>query len=797
MTTATHTEIEKARARERAGYNVEAAPFYPGAYVGTNNTFGSTDTAGPSSIGSAGTMGTIRSIGSMGPGNDLDTMRVAGTSGLHPPVTGGWYQPYPALVNPMAALDCNVKISNIPPKSPEFLELLDSIIDSIVEDVDREAPDGISGLDPEYLLVTFDEEVPTDDDENDENLEDDSTDSKTSSLWVAIVRVDWALAFKLVEYLHGYEWEGKSLEARMEEHEPAMSIAGPGTHLFPPSIGSGTDSVPPTGPPSFDSSFDSSSSTASSSFYNPYIPGYYPYMAPPPLGLMAGTGGPPPPPPPHNHHNHHQHRHLSWPENGWGGQHRHQPLQYHTHHQYQHFPNRLGLYRGRPGSRLFDFTSISRRSTPRSSSLTSSSAAGLPPFILNLVNGSKSDSKSTSPHSISRSQSPERRGTGASAASGDNVNESAITIPSEDGTPVKVNPRRLFVGNIPFTSTWPALKNFLLSRAEEIEPDNDIEILRVEIPMQPLNSRQPDFGIVGPNQPHMNNGNGIMGGNTNGGIGGRGMSRGFAIVTTANQTSSEKLIAFFDDVEFEGRKLTVRFDKFPDFNNYLLQQLYPYSKAPLYGYGQGYGNGQLQPQHSSPLLHSGHQLSKSVVLSNLAFERNLFQRKFYYGGGSYLPQQSFQHQYQQLFYPPHQQHGPHPSLLQPIHAYPSQYVQGMYNPISSVAPPPIPVSSFPVPEQDANKWRDHEAHSDERSEGTGTDITDEAPDEEHLSESVTSNSNLQSLSSTVPLNKKEFEETLKTQENNVSRNTAPEDDRNDDERARELVNSFISMGLSS
>lgn len=183
-----------------------------------------------------------------------------------------------------------------------------------------------------------------------------------------------------------------------------------------------------------------------------------------------------------------------------------------------------------------------------------------------------------------------------------------IAVDDEDGNLHRVNPRRLFVGNIPFNSTWPALKNFLISKAEEIEPGNDIDILRVEIPMQQprespdllkLNSYQlltsllqqlqgePTNMAEGPRQPPA----------------GRGLSRGFAIVTTANQTSLEKLIKYFDNVDFEGRSLTVRFDRFPDFNNYVLQQLFSGNK------------------HSAP---------KSSFLTNMAVERNSFHHKFYY-----------------------------------------------------------------------------------------------------------------------------------------------------------------------
>ena len=150
-----------------------------------------------------------------------------------------------------------------------------------------------------------------------------------------------------------------------------------------------------------------------------------------------------------------------------------------------------------------------------------------------------------------------------------------LMIQTEEGM-VKVNPHRLFVGNIPFTSTWIALKSFLVKRCEEIEPKSGVDIHRVEIPMQPQNfdDKRPE----------------------------RAVSRGFAIVTTDLQELLRKLIKWFDDVEFEGRKITVRFDRFPDYNNHFSQQIY--LKVP--------------------------QFSGQSLLSNLAYERSLYQKKFYY-----------------------------------------------------------------------------------------------------------------------------------------------------------------------
>lgn len=122
-----------------------------------------------------------------------------------------------------------------------------------------------------------------------------------------------------------------------------------------------------------------------------------------------------------------------------------------------------------------------------------------------------------------------------------------ITIADENGKESQVNPCRLFVGNVPFLSTWSALKGFLVSTISQFEPHASLNIIRVEIPMQTATDE----------------------------TGHRSSSRGFAIVTTSNEDTSAKLIEHANEEVFEGRKLTVRYDQFPDFNNYVVQQLYP------------------------------------------------------------------------------------------------------------------------------------------------------------------------------------------------------------------------------
>lgn len=228
-------------------------------------------------------------------------------------------------------------------------------------------------------------------------------------------------------------------------------------------------------------------------------------------------------------------------------------------------------YAGDYSAYYYPYYSPGRWAGRRSPSLTP--AAGLPQVIMNLV-------------------------AGRAGAGGD-----ADTLVITDGDqPIKVNPRRLFVGNIPFTTTWPALKAHLVETAAQARPGAAVEILRVEIPMQPQGPRpgDEDAGAVAP----------------------RMMSRGFAIVTTDSQQLLQTLIELFDEAEFEGRKLTVRFDRFPDYKNYMLQQMFS-KGAPF----------------AKPLL------------SNLAYERHQFERQFYYGA---VPPQATLGPYRPLPPPPPQ-----------------------------------------------------------------------------------------------------------------------------------------------
>ena len=260
---------------------------------------------------------------------------------------------------------------------------------------------------------------------------------------------------------------------------------------------------------------------------------------------------------------------------------------------------------------------------------------------------------------------------------------------------INVNPTRLFIGNVPYTSNWASLKKFLLERASEIEPGNSISILRVEIPIQQVS-------VDGSFLMYRHMGPQILT-----------KSRGFAIVTTKDQHSSEKIIKYFDNVEFEGRQLTVRYDRFPHYSNYALQQIKPahlplqphslpvpvsnalgfqstisgsrnimplapqgpYNHAPLVTNApQMFANEympqvspsiyaqqqqqrqqrqQLQQQQQQQQLQQQQQQqlqqphpSNSSLLSNLAFERNSLQQKIYYGRGPRTHPKSIPQNYQ-------------------------------------------------------------------------------------------------------------------------------------------------------
>ncbi|CUM50663.1 unnamed protein product [Debaryomyces tyrocola] len=383
---------------------------------------------------------------------------------------------------------------------------------------------------------------------------------------------------------------------------------------------------------------------------------------------------------------------------------------------------------------------ISRRSSKsmesrRNSRNSTSSSKPLPSFITNLVNENANDSDGSKSDVTNDGNLP--------------TSSEFIVVKNDEGQSIKVNPCRLFIGNIPFSSTWTTLKNFLILKSQEIEPENNIQILRVEIPMQLMTSQYNSNTTPNPglnvNLNKLNNYqflSSFISGNIDNPIGGRiddlntqpsrGLSRGFAIVTTGNKESLDKLIEYFDNVEFESRSLTVRYDKFPDFNNYILQQLNTDNNR---------GN------------------FKEPSISSLAFERNLFQQKIYYGNtgyasmvNSYLPYPVYYNN--PMYYPAMNYPGPMPSHPQYPPLAPNHHT-----------PQPSNYTSSPL-----NEYRHIQPQNSPPSNASRHDI---------------------------PRNKINSNPPNEPKSTRTSRKGDETPKLSDDEKARELVNSFRSLGLSS
>lgn len=337
-------------------------------------------------------------------------------------------------------------------------------------------------------------------------------------------------------------------------------------------------------------------------------------------------------------------------------------------------------------------------------------STGVPPFLMNFVSKGKYDNQ---------------------------VGE-LIDITDEDGSTYKVNSCRLFVGNIPFSLTWSGLRTFLVNKSQELEPDNDIEILRVEIPMHtsiPSNgryntSRHPlvakkegDLTNIDESETSDTDSSQVPQTQPSNQAYPRTMSRGFAIVTTGNKESSDKLIKYFEGMEFEGRNLTVRYDRFPDFNNYQLQQLFP--------------------NHN-----------KDKALTTLAFERNSIQQKFYYGNN----QPNLHDHYQ-------------PRAHSIGHGF-YNHNYGNHTPIRSNSTSSH--SSNQNQGQNQPHFHTHSHHQSPRFPIVQPNFVPQI----HPSVRYTSNMN-------VPRSVKKKSE------------IEPQENLNEDEKARQLVNSFKLLGISS
>lgn len=442
-----------------------------------------------------------------------------------------------------------VSITNLPPiEKSELVDLIKSVLETDVA----------------INIVNFQPQVYW---ENDQEIK----------VFHSLIELsDGILVTKIIENLNGLEWKLKILDAKMVS--PYYPYYYP---MVQPSVPAGM------------------------------ALGGFPPLPPSPTSALAHGGIAIPPPPQyyyhHNHnHNHHpsSHHHQHYPHHHYGYQqqmHSLYPHHHHHHHQQHHGGHNHNPYHQNypppPMSRRSSSSSSASISSSNNSSTPTSTNNTVPQFLKHLVNKPVAEETSFNPDS-----------------------QESITIKNDEGQAIKVNPCRLFIGNIPFSSTWPNLKNFLVTKSNELEPDNTIEILRVEIPMHSNNSlnnlnklnnyqflssfvKEDQLSLLSrlSQQSSQNSTSQASSPQT----GRSGLSRGFAIVTTGNKQSSDKLIKYFDGIEFEGRMLTVRYDKFPDFNNYILQQLYP------------------NPLHKD-----------SKTLSNLAFERNSFQQKFYYGNNT-------------------------------------------------------------------------------------------------------------------------------------------------------------------
>ncbi|KAK6204723.1 uncharacterized protein RJT21DRAFT_111285 [Scheffersomyces amazonensis] len=563
----------------------------------------------------------------------------------------------------------NIQFSNLP--SSITLQNLSELIDSIIE----------TNFDPQTFIYNYEiinftrsnelekSSTKSPDIEKLQANEVDSTyeaDNEQLSTTAIVQVYDWTFCSRLIDLFNGYEWQGKTLDVNFITSSSNDSHSSSISSL--PSAGSSANSsisnlmaVPPPNP--YNNSYFPSHAPQNPPYLTPIMPPQYDYGFGnnPSQPLIPGQMYPLPP---------------------IGTYANHTPRQF--------------LFRRSSSAKSFDSMRRSSRNNSIASARNSSSFSSLssssfsnsssmnqkqpvPPFIMNMVaNNRLRSSLDSSPSDSPVSESPiesqnqfrpndleyinseefdlksslpqevieeeiihnevEEIGDEGGPKLENELVESSSSIDSmhsedyyiltrndEDTDFIKVNPKRLFVGNVPYSSTWASLRNFFVTKAKELDPESNIIILRVEIPMQPAQN------IGGDDNPYDIIQSGLIT-----------KSRGFAIVTTGNKESSQKLIELFDNMQFEGRSLTVRYDKFPEFNNYLIQQIYnhtPYSQniqkttilprqnqipnhQNTFPYNaKNYGN--ISRNNS----YSGQGPS---IISNLAFERNSLQQKYYY-----------------------------------------------------------------------------------------------------------------------------------------------------------------------
>lgn len=102
------------------------------------------------------------------------------------------------------------------------------------------------------------------------------------------------------------------------------------------------------------------------------------------------------------------------------------------------------------------------------------------------------------------------------------INDDNSSPKSQNITNFDVDKTRLFIGNLPFETDWKTLKDFLRRAGD---------IIRVEIPR--------DYNKLGSY-----------------------VSKGFGVAIFSNEIDAKRAIEMFNGVIFQGRPLTVRYDKF-------------------------------------------------------------------------------------------------------------------------------------------------------------------------------------------------------------------------------------------
>ncbi|KAG2736719.1 hypothetical protein G9P44_000809 [Scheffersomyces stipitis] len=600
--------------------------------------------------------------------------------------------------------NCYVQLDNLPVSITKHN--LEELIDSIILSDFSDFPEPTT-----YQVVKFTHEPGTaTGKENEPESRSDTNGSGTASAVLEIP--NWTFCAKLIEIVNGYEWLDKILDISltsvptMEYRTAAPRANSPYYNPFysgsymanVANVGnaalgtSGSNMVPSAGIPQSRQPSSGAYDYGSAPIYHPQYPHQlppipHPFQLQPRIPMQLPPGVPLP--------------------QGYPGS-SNIALTPSTHTPPRQFLSRRSSssksFDSRRNSRNNSFTSNKNSvSSTSSTSLSGANALGgssasagstkqpVPSFIMNLVNNRTRNmsnvdtSSSNSPTTEELDEEIDEAVHSESAEISEPVEveedsseplqpdeESFIFIKDEDeGEMIRVNPCRLFIGNVPYSSNWASLKKFLISKARELEPSFTLSILRVEIPMQSITSTNnmggSDDGYQGFIQPPRTPSfdelyfSASQGGSTTDAQQMNHLfaqpvfskSRGFAIVTTGNKESSDKLIELFDNMEFEGRSLTVRYDKFPDYNNYVIQQLYSGNSSASSSYGNP--NPSITASNSSSMLPGynynpnkygsrknsfhGSQSSGggSSVISNLAFERNSFQQKFYYGGGSTGP----------------------------------------------------------------------------------------------------------------------------------------------------------------